>query len=84
LRLQSDLLVSKICFFKCNLYRYTEGHILGFYGETFGVKSKERRECKNSGRFIHIPRQMLRSRILDQVRPGGDPVQGESSCSSIA
>ena len=47
-----------------------EGHILGFYGEAFGSKSKDRQECKNSGRFIHIPRQMLRSRILDEVRPG--------------
>ena len=47
-----------------------EGHVLGFYGEAFGVKSKERREHENSGRFIHIPRQMLRSRILDAIRPG--------------
>ena len=46
------------------------GHILGFYGEAFGSKSKGRQESKDSGRFIHIPRQMLRSRILDEVRPG--------------
>jgi 2-polyprenyl-6-methoxyphenol hydroxylase-like FAD-dependent oxidoreductase len=47
-----------------------EGHILGFFGEAFGSKSKERKESNNSGRFIHIPRQMLRARIVEQVRPG--------------
>jgi 2-polyprenyl-6-methoxyphenol hydroxylase-like FAD-dependent oxidoreductase len=35
-----------------------EGHILGFFGEAFGSKSKERKESDNSGRFIHIPRQV--------------------------
>lgn len=47
-----------------------EGHILGFFGEAFGSKSKDRRETENSGRFIHIPRQMLRLRIVDQIHPG--------------
>ena len=47
-----------------------EGGILGFYGEAFGTKSKDRREADNSGRFIHIPRQMLRARLVEQVRPG--------------
>lgn len=47
-----------------------EGHILGFYGEAFGSKSKDRQEAKNSGRFVHIPRQMLRGRIVEQVEPG--------------
>lgn len=47
-----------------------EGHILGFFGEAFGSKSKDRRESENSGRFVHIPRQMLRARIVEQVRPG--------------
>ena len=52
-------------------YTFTsEGHILGFYGEAFGSKSKDRRESENSGRFIHIPRQQLRSRIVDQIHPG--------------
>lgn len=47
-----------------------EGHILGFYGEAFGARSKDRCERENSGRFIHIPRQMLRHRILEKIRPG--------------
>lgn len=47
-----------------------EGHILGFFGEAFGSKSKERKESDNSGRFIHIPRQVLRARIVEQVRSG--------------
>ena len=48
----------------------SEGHILGLYGEAFGIKSKDRKEADNSGRFIHIPRQMLRSRLLEAVKPG--------------
>jgi 2-polyprenyl-6-methoxyphenol hydroxylase-like FAD-dependent oxidoreductase len=47
-----------------------EGQILGFFGEAFGSKSKGRQESQNSGRFIHIPRQVLRARIVDQIRPG--------------
>ena len=47
-----------------------DGHILGFFGEAFGVKSKGRREAENSGRFIHIPRQALRSRLLEALLPG--------------
>lgn len=47
-----------------------DGHILGFYGEAFGSKSKDRQEAKNSGRFVHIPRQMLRGRIVEQIQPG--------------
>ncbi len=47
-----------------------EGHILGFFGEAFGDKSKARRQSDNSGRFVHIPRQVLRSRIVDLIRPG--------------
>lgn len=47
----------------------SDGHILGFYGEAFG-SSKDRRESDNSGRFVHIPRQMLRSRLVDRLRPG--------------
>ncbi len=31
-----------------------EGRILGFFGEAFGSKSKDRRESGNSGRFVHI------------------------------
>ena len=48
------------------------GHILGVFGEAFGGRDtgKERKECKNSGRFIHIPRQVLRLRLLEAVRPG--------------
>ena len=48
----------------------SEGHILGFYGEAFGAKSKDRQEAENSGRFIHIPRQMLRKRIVEQIQSG--------------
>ena len=49
-----------------------KGRVLGVFGEAFGGKDtgKERKECKNSGRFIHIPRQVLRRRILEAVRPG--------------
>ena len=47
-----------------------EGGILGFFGEAFGAKSKERKESSDSGRFIHIPRQMLRHRIVERVKPG--------------
>lgn len=46
----------------------SEGHILGFFGEAFG-KSRDRDEKENSGRFIHIPRQKLRSRLLDEIQP---------------
>ena len=45
-----------------------DGRILSFFGEAFG--SKARREVENSGRFIHIPRQRLRSRLVDAVKPG--------------
>ncbi|EOD35514.1 hypothetical protein EMIHUDRAFT_201654 [Emiliania huxleyi CCMP1516] len=44
--------------------------ILGFFGEAFGDKSKVRRESDASGRFIHIPRQKLRARVVEQLRPG--------------
>ena len=47
-----------------------QGHILAFFGEAFGSKSKDRKESEDSGRFIHIPRQMLRQRILERVAPG--------------
>ena len=49
-----------------------KGRVLSVFGEAFGGKDtgKERKECKNSGRFIHIPRQVLRRRILEAVRPG--------------
>ena len=40
------------------------GAILGFYGEAFGAKSKGRQEADNSGRFVHIPRQVLRQRLV--------------------
>ena len=39
-----------------------EGEILGFYGEAFS--RREKTECENSGRFIHLPRQVLRRRIV--------------------
>ena len=47
-----------------------DGTILGFFGEAFGSKSKDRQEAEDAGRFIHIPRQMLRKRIVEQIRPG--------------
>ena len=51
-------------------YTFTsDGHILGFFGEAFG-KQGDRREVENSGRFIHIPRQRLRSRLVDAIKPG--------------
>ena len=47
------------------------GSILGFFGEAFSANGKrEQNECENSGRFIHIPRQVLRQRILERVKPG--------------
>ena len=46
-----------------------EGHILGFFGEAFGSSSKDRRESENSGRFVHIPRQVLRARLVEHVLP---------------
>ena len=49
----------------------SDGHILGFFGEAFGGSgAKERRESEHSGRFVHIPRQVLRARLLEKVRPG--------------
>ena len=47
-----------------------EGHVLGFYGEAFGEKSRGRRQVENSGRFVHMPRQQLRARLLEPIRPG--------------
>lgn len=47
-----------------------EGEILGFFGEAFSNQGKERKEGENSGRFVHIPRQALRARIVELVRPG--------------
>jgi len=44
------------------------GQIINFYGEAFG--RRERRHSENSGRFVHLPRQVLRARIVEQVRPG--------------
>ena len=37
-----------------------EGDVLGFYGEAFGEKSKDRDEKENSGRFVHLPRQVFK------------------------
>ena len=48
----------------------SDGNIIGFFGEAFGTRSKDRKEVQNSGRFIHIPRQVLRKRIVEAVRPG--------------
>ena len=47
-----------------------EGHILGFFGEAFSGKSKDRQQSDDSGRFVHIPRQALRARLVEQTRPG--------------
>ena len=43
------------------------GNILGFFGEIF-QKGRES-EDGGGGRFIHLPRQMLRKRLLDHVAP---------------
>ena len=49
----------------------SDGCVLGFFGESFGGKGKGgRREGADSGRFIHIPRQMLRQRIAERLRQG--------------
>ncbi|XRB00950.1 FAD_binding_3 domain-containing protein [Pycnococcus provasolii] len=49
----------------------SDGEILGFFGEAFGsTTGRERRETEACGRFVHIPRQRLRARIVDQIRPG--------------
>ena len=64
-------------------YTFSEkGEIIGFFGEAFGSKSKDRRETQNSGRFIHIPRQVLRSRIIQAVQPG--TIQWSSKLKSFA
>ena len=55
-----------------------DGAILGFYGEAFGAKSKGRQEADNSGRFVHIPRQVLRQRLVEQLRPA--PSAGAAGC----
>lgn len=60
----------------------SEGQILGFYGEAFGSKSKCRKETDHSGRFIHIPRQMLRQRILELVQP--DTIRWNSKLKSYS
>jgi hypothetical protein len=62
-------------------YTFTsDGHILGFFGEAFA--SKARQEAENSGRFIHIPRQRLRARLVDAVRP--DSIRWNSKLKSFA
>jgi 2-polyprenyl-6-methoxyphenol hydroxylase-like FAD-dependent oxidoreductase len=48
----------------------SDGRIINFYGEAFGSKTKDRREFDNSGRFMHVPRQVLRARLLERIRPG--------------
>ena len=35
-----------------------------------GPLAKGRQEADNSGRFVHIPRQVLRQRLVEQLRPG--------------
>ena len=59
-----------------------DGSILGFYGEAFSGASKERAESENSGRFVHIPRQMLRARMVEQIQP--DTIQWGSRLKSFA
>ena len=50
------------------------GGVLNFYGEAFAASAgkgcRRRKERENSGRFVHIPRQRLRERILAAVAPG--------------
>lgn len=69
-------------------YTFSEkGQILGFFGEAFG-RNSDRKESDNSGRFIHIPRQLLRSRLLEQVKPGiirwGSKLESFECCSNGA
>eukprot|EP00929_Paragymnodinium_shiwhaense_P048416 TRINITY_DN24481_c0_g2_i3.p1 TRINITY_DN24481_c0_g2~~TRINITY_DN24481_c0_g2_i3.p1 ORF type:complete len:1080 (-),score=278.32 TRINITY_DN24481_c0_g2_i3:174-3413(-) len=50
------------------------GQILGVYGEAFRQKSqrieKRGQTANAAGRFLHIPRQTLRAKLVDQVLPG--------------
>ncbi|CAD7956004.1 unnamed protein product, partial [Amoebophrya sp. A120] len=58
------------------------GNILGFYGEAFSGSAQQQQQqflsqeqqggngCSDGKRFVHIPRQQLRQRILEQVQPG--------------
>eukprot|EP00928_Gymnodinium_smaydae_P038278 TRINITY_DN26430_c0_g1_i1.p1 TRINITY_DN26430_c0_g1~~TRINITY_DN26430_c0_g1_i1.p1 ORF type:complete len:1082 (+),score=131.33 TRINITY_DN26430_c0_g1_i1:283-3246(+) len=48
----------------------SDGQILGFFGEAFSDNKDRLAPSADAGRFIHIPRQMLRSRIIEQIRPG--------------
>ena len=55
----------------------SDGSILGFYGEAFGKKNCAASKSKQSGgnstssaRFAHVPRQILRLRMLEQVQEG--------------
>jgi 2-polyprenyl-6-methoxyphenol hydroxylase-like FAD-dependent oxidoreductase len=51
-----------------------DGRILSFFGEAFSGSARERHaedadEKASTGRFIHIPRQMLRKRLVEAVAP---------------
>jgi len=45
-----------------------EGNVLGAYGDAF--RQDQRTSSSSGGRFVHIPRQALRARIVDRIRPG--------------
>jgi 2-polyprenyl-6-methoxyphenol hydroxylase-like FAD-dependent oxidoreductase len=58
-------------------YTFNEhGEILAFYGEAFGKSSGGKQSSTNTpgassgARFAHVPRQILRLRMLEKVAPG--------------
>lgn len=49
-----------------------DGHILGVFGEPFrqGKDKGRRMPSASAARFIHLPRQILRERLVERIRPG--------------
>ena len=52
-----------------------DGGVLGFFGEAFGTggdKSEKKASSKEraSARFAHVPRQIMRLRMLERLKPG--------------
>ena len=50
-----------------------DGTVLGFFGEAFGTggeKSEKKASSKASARFAHVPRQIMRLRMLERLKPG--------------
>jgi len=47
-----------------------EGHILGAFGEALRQGCNKRTSFEGAGRFMHVPRQTLRAKLVDQIHPG--------------